>query len=62
MKTCILCGKETNGSTGAAGIFWPNICQPCKNAEDHALANTIKQQKVVIDQMLQAITLTPHKL
>ena len=31
---CILCGEETTGSIGAAGIPWPNLCQPCKDAED----------------------------
>ncbi len=34
---CRLCGAPTHGSTGAAGIRWASICQPCKDAEDGAL-------------------------
>lgn len=37
-KECVLCGKLTTGSVGAAGIEWDNICQPCKDGEDAALA------------------------
>ena len=34
MKDCILCGKQTEGSVGAAGYKWSFICQPCKDSED----------------------------
>ena len=34
---CLLCGTETAGSVGAAGIRWPNLCQECKDSEDAAL-------------------------
>ena len=36
-RPCLLCGTPTLGATGAAGIFWPSICGPCKDAEDRAL-------------------------
>ncbi len=39
---CILCGDETFGSIGAAGLTWRNICQPCKNSEDAALAFKVR--------------------
>jgi len=41
-KTCIICGCQTHGSVGAAGLRWSVICQPCKDAEDRALADQIK--------------------
>ena len=44
MNTCIICGKETTGSVGAAGLRWARLCQPCKNAEDQALANRINAE------------------
>jgi ribosome-binding protein aMBF1 (putative translation factor) len=37
MTICKLCGKQTDGSTGAAGIRWKSICQECKDQEDKAL-------------------------
>ena len=37
MTSCSLCGDQTSGSTGAAGIRWPSICQRCKDAEDEAI-------------------------
>ena len=43
MRKCILCGVETKGSIGAAGIKWPNICQTCKDREDKALLNRLKR-------------------
>ena len=49
MKTCLLCGKPTDGSVGAAGIRWTRICQRCKNIEDHALVVQLATVKAVID-------------
>ena len=37
MKACICCGALTSGSIGAAGLRWPNVCQPCKDVADSAL-------------------------
>jgi hypothetical protein len=52
MKTCILCGKETEGSVGAAGIKWMRVCQPCKDSEDNALLQQIQRQPKVIDLVM----------
>jgi len=41
MSVCRLCGDETEGSYGAAGLFWPAICQLCKDQEDAILASEI---------------------
>ena len=42
MKTCILCGKLTEGSVGAAGLKWSMICQKCKDEEDAFLLESLK--------------------
>lgn len=52
MATCILCGKETQGSVGAAGLRWKRICQPCKDAEDAALANRVQ----LVNSAMQSAT------
>ena len=52
---CILCGKETNGSIGAAGIKWKSICQECKDKEDNALANKIQYQAEIYGKMAEVI-------
>ena len=52
MKKCILCGKLTEGSVGAAGIKWSIICQPCKDKEDKALEATLTYQAKVFDKIL----------
>ena len=44
MRKCLLCGEQTNGSIGAAGIVWHNLCQPCKDKEDNALLQKIEYQ------------------
>lgn len=41
MAVCRLCGAETEGSYGAAGLFWPAICQRCKDQEDAIIASEI---------------------
>ena len=33
-RPCVVCGIETTGSVGAAGLRWPMICQHCKDEED----------------------------
>ena len=43
MRLCILCGNETEGSTGAAGIRWTTICQQCKDDEDAELEERCKR-------------------
>ena len=42
LRECILCHAPTAGSTGAAGIRWPMICQSCKDHEDAALAQSCR--------------------
>ena len=44
MRHCMLCGKLSNGSVGAAGLKWSMICQPCKDIEDQALLDRISYQ------------------
>lgn len=43
MKKCILCGCETEGSVGAAGIKWSCICQTCKDKEDKVALEKLEQ-------------------
>jgi len=49
MLNCKLCGVKTKGSTGAAGIKWPFICQPCKDKEDQALLRRVKHAAKILD-------------
>ena len=49
MNKCLLCGCDTNGSIGAAGISWPMICQVCKNSEDEAVIRKIQADKRVYE-------------
>ena len=44
MKTCLICGKLTEGSVGVANLRWSRLCQPCKDAEDKALADRINYE------------------
>lgn len=46
---CILCGIETEGSTGAAGIRWKMICQPCKDREDQSLLRHVEMTTKVFN-------------
>ncbi len=41
-KTCMGCGQPTTGSTGAAGLKWNNLCQPCKDAADAQVVRTLE--------------------
>lgn len=40
-RHCIICQRPTTGSVGAAGIRWPMICQPCKDAADNELRRRV---------------------
>lgn len=55
MKNCILCGKPTEGSTGATGIKWSCICQPCKDAEDKALAERLGYESKVLNKFWEMV-------
>jgi hypothetical protein len=55
MKTCILCGKETLGSVGAAGIKWTIICQPCKDKEDNLLASRFGYESKVLNKFWELV-------
>jgi hypothetical protein len=48
---CLLCGKPTTGSVGAAGIKWPNVCQPCKDEEDAALLSRVRAMRRITDSV-----------
>jgi len=55
MKTCILCGKLTNGSIGAAGLHWSCICQECKDKEDKALTDRLGYESKVLNNFYEMI-------
>ena len=55
MRNCMLCGKETSGSVGAAGIHWTTICQACKDAEDAAYRKKVVYQAKAMDIILEAM-------
>jgi len=55
MKSCIICGTQTNGSIGVAGIRWSCICQECKDMEDRILANNLKIQSIMLDKMFKEV-------
>ena len=50
-RRCRECGKETEGSIGAAGVKWHDICQQCKNEADQVtmcrIASNHKIEKVL---------------
>lgn len=51
-RACILCGCQTAGSVGAAGLRWRCICQACKDREDAALAARLDAQAHALDWLL----------
>lgn len=51
MQPCMICGQLTEGSVGAAGIRWPNLCQPCKDEEDRLVLVQVGQIKVIADTL-----------
>lgn len=59
MKRCILnhpgCEGLTSGSVGAAGIRWGSICQPCKDLEDRAVADSLMAQSRQMDQIMDLL-------
>lgn len=55
MRKCQCCGIETSGSTGAAGIFWPNVCQECKDRADNALKAQLQGQKMLFDKVMEVV-------
>lgn len=59
MKKCLLCGKETAGSVGAAGIHWSSICQECKDKEDRGLEASMKVMGKVLDAILPVFPVSP---
>ena len=46
---CLICGKESEGSVGAAGIAWKCFCQECKDKEDKALAAKLTSQAAMFN-------------
>lgn len=58
MKNCILCGKQTEGSIGAAGFRWSIICQPCKDSEDKALADRLGYEAKVMNRFWNMVEAT----
>lgn len=38
IRYCMGCTEPTTGSIGAAGVYWQNLCQPCKDDADTRLA------------------------
>jgi len=58
MKPCILCGKQTDGSVGAAGIKWSIICQECKDREDNDLARFVTSVTKSVDLICEALSQT----
>jgi hypothetical protein len=53
--SCLICGKETKGSVGKAGLKWIFICQTCKDEEDRLLEEKIKYQKKITDEILKEV-------
>lgn len=63
MRPCIIrhpgCEGMTRGSTGAAGLTWPMVCQNCKDIEDSVLSASLKSQAQLMDNLLEALDPTP---
>lgn len=54
-QKCILCGKDTQGSIGRAGIKWPMICQTCKDMEDEALLRQVERSVLPLKKLIDGI-------
>lgn len=52
---CVIGDKPTTGSTGAAGIKWDDICQPCKDREDKALLSRVQYESKVMDLIMEGL-------
>jgi len=46
---CLSCGIETIGATGRAGIFWPMLCQSCKDKADEELDQRVRHIAKIVD-------------
>ena len=44
IKFCMECRQPTTGSIGAAGYYWPRLCQPCKNFADGYVRGQVQAQ------------------
>jgi hypothetical protein len=53
--TCSLCGRETNGAIGATGLRWPNLCQRCKDLEDHREEEYVGAVASAVDYAYQSL-------
>jgi hypothetical protein len=42
LNACRLCGINSNGAVGVAGIYWRSLCQACKNDEDRIASARVK--------------------
>lgn len=58
---CLICGVETEGSTGAAGLRWPNICQRCKDREDAAYKRRVDMEIKARKMFGEGIGNAPHQ-
>ena len=54
---CLLCGEATTGSIGKAGIYWPNICQACKDREDQYLMVCLDQIASAARPIIEAMSM-----
>lgn len=61
MSPCQSCGKPTNGSTGAAGIFTPVICQVCRDKADQACLQSVQTMSKMFDTLFSHFTTQPPK-
>lgn len=52
-RPCVECGAMTTGSTGAAGIFWPMLCQQCKDTADAAELLKAKRTARIADAIFR---------
>ena len=48
VKFCMECRQPTTGSIGAAGYYWPRLCQPCKDSADGYLSGQVHAQAAVM--------------
>jgi hypothetical protein len=44
IKFCLECHQPTTGSIGAAGYYWPRLCQACKDLHDITARGQVKVQ------------------
>lgn len=52
---CLICRKDTEGSVGAAGLKWRNLCQPCKDREDNMGLASLKALSTGVGLALKAL-------